>query len=150
MSIQEPYAYYTGLPSRPLLVARTGTPWQPWEADDKELRSVGEHKIQDVWEDNLAFQVHAILNQKEVNWTSTDVVQICPVNECFGDVILWIGVMPSSLSCKDGKKVARQCKKLLRGYGINDVNVEICESEAIHSAGLSSLSPPNAPTSIIK
>lgn len=52
--------YYYGLPSRPTLVARTGT--TPWEAPTspeayptaKELRPVGNHAIVDVWDGGLA------------------------------------------------------------------------------------------------
>ena len=71
--------YYWGLPSKPQLIARTGRPWYlPWGPEaypraDK-FRSLGKHKLFDIWEDNLALKVHNILNQSQVNWSSTEIV----------------------------------------------------------------------------
>ena len=145
ISDEEAKFYYSGLISLPLLVARTGsTPWEAptWENRwRKELRVVGEHEITEVWEDDLALKVHAILRAKHVVWSSTDVVRIAYVDNPFGAVILWIGVRPESLSHEVGIDVALQCKRLLLDYGINDVDVEIRESEVIPSAGLQLLEP---------
>jgi hypothetical protein len=87
----------------------------------KEISVVGEHAIAQVWEDNLALKLHAILNSKEVKWTSTDVVRIGIVGEP-APVILWIGVLPNSLSSDDGIAVARECKNLLEDFKITDVH----------------------------
>ncbi|KAH9047194.1 hypothetical protein EDB84DRAFT_524333 [Lactarius hengduanensis] len=138
----EAYTYYAGLPSRPRLIARTGTPWEEPTGPEaysrlRELRVVGEHEISDVWEDDLALKVHAVLHAKGVDWTSTDVVRIRYIDDDddpSGDVVLWIGVKPDSLSYKVGIDVALQCKGLLLDYGINDVEVEIRQSEIICSA----------------
>lgn len=43
-------------------------------------------------------------------------------------VILWVGIMPASLSGEDGVAVARECWELLEEHDITDVDVEICES----------------------
>ena len=59
--------YYAGLPSAPILVARSST--TPWEAPTgpeaynrrKELRVVGNHAIKDVWEGDLSLKVHTLL-----------------------------------------------------------------------------------------
>lgn len=134
--------YYYGLPSKPKLVARTGT--TPWEAPTgpgayyrvKELRPVGNHPLRDVWEDNLAFKLHALLDSKQVKWTSTDIVRIGYVGESSAPVILWIGVLPTSLSGADGAIVASQCRELLQEYNIDDVEVEIRESAVTFSACL--------------
>jgi hypothetical protein len=139
--------YYAGLPSSPVLIARTGS--TPWEAPTgleaypklKELRVVGEHEINDVWEDDLALKVHAILRAKGVDWSSTDVIRIGYVDEPSGGVILWIGVKPDSLSYEVGIDAALQCEELLLDYGINDVDVEIRQSEVIRSAGPQLLQP---------
>jgi hypothetical protein len=50
-------------------------------------------------------------------------------------------VKSASLSCEQGIDVALQCKKLLLDYGINDVDVEIRQSEVIRSAGPQLLQP---------
>jgi len=42
----------------------------------KELRIVGAHEICELWEDDLALKVHAILDEKGVDWSSTDVLHI--------------------------------------------------------------------------
>ena len=59
--------YYTGLPSAPILVARTSTtPWEPptgSEADyePKELRGIGNHPLKDAWDDHLAPKVFCLV-----------------------------------------------------------------------------------------
>jgi hypothetical protein len=149
VSAEEAVFYYAGLPSEPVLVARTGS--TPYEAPSgleanpklKELRILSNHDIQDidVWEDDLASKVHAILGGKGVDWTSTDVVRIGYVEESTSNVILWIGVKPGSLSYDDGIDVAPRCKGLLLDHGIDDVDVELPESELIHSGGPKLLNP---------
>jgi hypothetical protein len=139
--------YYAGLPSAPALVARTGT--APWEAPTgpeayrklKELRVVGNHALKDVWEDNLALKLHALLDSMKAKWTSTDVVRIGNTGESSAPVILWIGVMPASLSGHDGVVVAFKCRELLVEYDIFDVDVEIRESVVTLSAGPKLLAP---------
>ncbi|KIY45506.1 hypothetical protein FISHEDRAFT_76683 [Fistulina hepatica ATCC 64428] len=106
--------YYAGLPSSPVLVARTST--TPWEMPTgpeayrrvKELRPVGNHalKLQEAWEGNLPPKLFALLDSMKVKWTSTDIVRIGNAGESFAPVILWIGVMPASLSGDDGVVVA--------------------------------------------
>jgi hypothetical protein len=104
----------------------------------KQLRVVGEHKIGDVWEDELALKIHALLDEKEVDWTSTDVVRIGSVNEPeknLNNVVLWIGVVPESLSYERGIDVALRCKRVLvDDYGIEDVDVEIRTSRVVKAA----------------
>jgi len=133
--------YYAGLPSSPVLVARTGT--TSWKAPTgleayrklKDLRPVGNHALKSVWEDNLALELHTLLDSMEVKWTSMDVVRIGDVGESSAPVILWIGVMPASLSANDGALVASKCQELLVRYDIPDVDVEIRESVVIRSGG---------------
>ena len=62
--------YYTGLPSRPALAARTGTPWKaptdPEALTIKELRVVGNHVLAEVWEDNLGLKIIALLDEMSI------------------------------------------------------------------------------------
>ena len=139
VSETEAKVWYHGLPSYPKLIARTGSvPFElvpscdagfPDHPETKELRIVGEHKIQDVWEDELAGEIHALLDEKQVDWTSTDVVRIATIDnwkELRNNVVLWIGVVPESLSHQRGIDVALRCKRVLvDDYGIEDVDVEI-------------------------
>ncbi|SJL07900.1 uncharacterized protein ARMOST_11257 [Armillaria ostoyae] len=135
------FFYYAGLPSAPVLVARTGiTPWKAPTGPEayrklKELRVVGNHALEEVWEGNLAPELHVLLDSMEVKWTSTDVVRIGNAKESSAPVILWIGVMPASLSDNDGVDVASRCRELLVKFDIADVDVEIRESVVTRSAG---------------
>ncbi|KAK0493974.1 hypothetical protein EDD18DRAFT_1333378, partial [Armillaria luteobubalina] len=56
-------------------------------------------------------------------------------------VILWIGVLPQSLSREDGCTVAFRCWEVLREFDITNVEVEIRESCVIRSAGPKLLAP---------
>jgi len=133
--------YYAGLPSSPRLVARTST--TPWTAPTgmeayrtlKELRVVGSHALKEVWEDNLALKLHDCLDSMKIEWTSTDVVRIGNVGESSAPIVIWIGVMPLSLSHRDGIIVASKCRELVLEHGISDVDVEIRESVVTRSAG---------------
>ena len=71
-----------------------------------KLRIIGDHKIKEIWEDDLAFKVHAIENK--VEWTSTNIIHIGYIEEFSSNVILWIGVKPDSLSYEQGIDVALQ------------------------------------------
>ena len=110
-SKEEAKFYYAGLPSSPVLIARTGPPWKAPTGLEayhkaKELRAVGKHMLQEVWEDDLALKLHAVLDSMKVKWSSTDVVRILNTADSSSSVILWIGVMPRSLSGDDGVVVA--------------------------------------------
>jgi hypothetical protein len=96
---------------------------------------VGHHKISETWEDDLALKIHAILDRKGVDWSSTDVVRIGYADEPTGKVVLWIGVRPDSLSYEVGIDVVLQCKRVLQDYAIDDVDVEIRQSAIIQSSG---------------
>ena len=133
--------YYYGLYSKPVLVARTGNDtWiRPTGPEayfrPKELKTVGNHSLKGVWEDNLAFEIHNILEQKGVQWTSTDVARIGFVGESFAPVRIWIGVEPETLSREDGLAIAKECKEVLIANNILDVEVEIRESIVTHYTG---------------
>ena len=128
--------YYAGLPSAPVLVARTST--TPWEAPTgpeaypvpKELRPVTNHPLLKIWGDSLAFKLIALLDSDsmKVKFTSLDIIRIGIAEEDYAPVILWIGVIPASLSRSDGTNVAAKCKELLIEHNITDVDVEIRES----------------------
>ncbi|KAJ7760913.1 hypothetical protein B0H16DRAFT_1812172 [Mycena metata] len=134
--------YYRGLSSNPRLVARTGAPWYlpkgPWQIPKpKELRPVGNHAIKEVWEDDLALKIHTLLDSLDVKWTSTDVMRIAVPEDSDSSsfVVLWIGVMPESLSGDKGVVVVSKCREILLEYDLADVEVEIRESVVTRSVG---------------
>lgn len=134
LSEMEAKHYYYGLPSAPVLVARSST--TPWEAPTgpeayhkpKELRPVYNHSISEAWGGDLPRKVIATLDSMKVNWTSLDIVRIGYEGEHPGPVDLWIGVLPESLCSDDGLVAVSKCRELLEEYGIADVDVEIRES----------------------
>ncbi len=76
--------YYTGLPSAPVLVARTSTTPRKEPTGLKVYQTVKELPsvpLTEVWEGNLALKLHALLNLMKVKWTSTEVVRIGNVGE---------------------------------------------------------------------
>ncbi|KAJ7760931.1 hypothetical protein B0H16DRAFT_1661939 [Mycena metata] len=140
--------YYRGLPSNPRLVARTGAPWSlptgPWQIPKrKELRPVGNHPLKEVWEDDLALKIHTLLDSLDVRWTSIDVVRIAVPEDSgsFAFVVLWIGVMPETLSGDEGVVVVSKCREILLEYDIAEVEVEIRESVVTRSVGPALLEP---------
>ncbi|PUU74959.1 hypothetical protein B9Z19DRAFT_1132159 [Tuber borchii] len=126
--------YYHGLYSKPLLIARTGS--NAWVVPSgpeaylrpKELGAVTDAVLSEAWEGGLAFGIHEILEANAVRWTSTDVVRIGFVGECAAPVVVWIGVIPDTLSHEDGQIAAKACKELLAVRNIHDIEVEIREA----------------------
>ena len=141
LSVMEAMRYYNGLHSQAILVARSSTDiWKPPSGPEaylrcKELKTVGDHPLKSVWEDDLALQIHDILKSEGIQWTSTDVARIGFVGESIAPVVIWIGVKPNTLSGKDGLVVATKCKELLTARNILDVEVEIRESVVTRYVG---------------
>ena len=133
--------YYFGTPSRPLLVARSST--DVWEEPrgleayhlPRESSPIGLHPLREIWEATVGPALVHYLDSKGVKWTSLDPVRMGYTHESSHPVIIWIGVVAGSLSAEDGVQVATRCKSILSAHDINDVHVEIRESEVIRSAG---------------
>ncbi|KAI6097141.1 hypothetical protein EV401DRAFT_2247385 [Pisolithus croceorrhizus] len=133
--------YYAGLPSNPVLVYRTSTtPWKRPTGPEayrelKEVKPVFSHKIVTVWAD-LGPKVCTCLDSLRVTWTSVDVVRFAVVEKAPGPPVLWIGVVPQSLSGEGAHVAAARCMRLLNSYRITDVEVEFRESVFTRFAGL--------------
>ena len=132
--------YYYGLPSKPVLVARTGsTPWEvptgPWAfPPKKQLGIVGNHEISEIWH-ALGPRVRDILDNGPVQWTGIDVVRIGNVEGDPGPVVVWIGIKPDSQVSYDVHHgAAARCKELLMVHDIKDVEVEMRRSQVVRSA----------------
>ena len=133
--------YYSGLPSGPKLVSRTGPiPWKPPTGPEayrvlRELRQIFNHKIM------CPDKVIAYLDSLKIKWTSIDGVRFAKFEEAPGPVVLWIGVTPEALSGEDAHTAAFGCLGILKGFDITDVDVEFRESVYTRSVGPRLLEP---------
>ncbi|KAF8327470.1 uncharacterized protein EI90DRAFT_3224556 [Cantharellus anzutake] len=125
--------YYAGLLSSPILVYRTSTtPWKRPTGPEayrelKELKPVFNHGIVNVW-GVLGPKVCDCLDSQQVTWTSVDVVRFAKVGETPGPVVLWIGVMPQSLSGEGAHIAAVGCLQLLESSQLTDVGPKLLKS----------------------
>ncbi|KIM33494.1 hypothetical protein M408DRAFT_155554, partial [Serendipita vermifera MAFF 305830] len=140
VSKPESIFYYSGLPSGPVLVYRTGT--KPWKRPTgpeayrelKDVLPVFGHEILTVWDD-LGPKICECLDSVQITWTSVDVVRFAVVGEVPGPPVLWIGVMPNKVSAEDAHTAAVGCLKLLDSYNLTDIEVEFRESVFVRYAG---------------
>ena len=84
--------------------------------------------MHETWQDSLSPKIIALLDSMKVKWTSLDVARIGYADDYSPPVVLWIGVMPGSLSGYHGRDATLKCREILRENGITDVEVEIRES----------------------
>ena len=131
--------FYYGIPSKPRLVARS--------SPDVGLQSTGPevyllpkesspirlHPLREIWEATVGSNMVGYLNSKEVKWTSLDPIRMGYASEPSPPAIIWIGVVPGSLTAEKGIEVAIHCRSILSAHEI-DVHVEIRESMDIRSA----------------
>ncbi|KAF9503820.1 hypothetical protein BS47DRAFT_1490340 [Hydnum rufescens UP504] len=148
--------YYSGLPSKPKLLYRTGKeqwspPRGPWAHGRlKELCEVFVHPITKVWSDDLAWKVVNVMDAHIIRFTTIDVVRFkevgvseVPEDEetaeakkpVTGPVTIWIGVFPESTSATAAHDVAQDILVLLRDYEITDVDIDYRESYYTREAG---------------
>ena len=139
-SVEAAYYYY-GLPSRPRLVARSSVcVWDEPKPESypvpKESSPIGFHPLLDCWEVTIGPAMIVFLDSKGVKWTSLDPLRMGYAGQSSPPVIIWMGVEPGSLSATDGINIAIGCREILSAHGINDVHIEIRESEVIRSANM--------------
>ncbi|KAF4493816.1 hypothetical protein FAGAP_10045 [Fusarium agapanthi] len=138
---EEAEGYYAGLSSCPRLVARSNTnePWSPvydpWTVL-KTLDPIGQHAIVSLWDQASRELRSAIINAlKDIKWTAIDILRlgycrrphtISEPDEMFPKLL--ISVQPDSVDGVLGLKVTLDCRKILQGYGIYDMEVEMMEA----------------------
>ncbi|KAF9505747.1 hypothetical protein BS47DRAFT_1432932 [Hydnum rufescens UP504] len=139
--------YYSGLPSKPKLLYRTGKeqwspPRGPWAHGRlKELCEVFAHPITKVWSDDLAWKIRFttidVVRFKEVgvNEVPEDEETAEAKKPVTGPVTIWIGVFPESTSATAAHDAAQDILVLLRDYEITDVDIDYRESYYTREAG---------------
>ncbi|KAL7787604.1 hypothetical protein V8C43DRAFT_323961 [Trichoderma afarasin] len=140
-SEEEARLYYYGLPSRPRLIARSGTrmwvnPQMPGFTTflgtqnmyPRVLQPVGRHpQLHQQWNDGSSSLRAEILKAVDgINWTALDILRVGLNGEY--TLTLMIAVLPDSLSWSDGHPIALQCKGIFESHGIQGVECEIRES----------------------
>ncbi|KAJ6260578.1 hypothetical protein Dda_4804 [Drechslerella dactyloides] len=138
----EARCYYYGIPSQPRLVYRTDTIplTRPGGVDvvQRESFPVYNHNINKVW-DEVGPKIIQILDSHEVRWTSIDVAKFKITrlgSKRISPVILWIGVVPATLSADKAREASTTCLHLLETFGITDIELEYRESLYVRAAGL--------------
>ena len=138
-SAVEAKCYYYGLPSNPRLIARSSfDSWVKPRGPEaylipKELAPLGfGHPLGRVWESTVGPEIIRYLHSVDVKFSSLDVLRIGYAGDTSPPPIVWIGVLPGTLTAEIGVDVAVQCKNILSANGIDDVHIELRESEVFH------------------
>lgn len=140
-SRREQITYYCGLPSQPILVARTGTKKWTKTPEDlwgyyKFLAPLGRHPIIELWKEGRELATLIIDAIKRLHWVSVDILRVgesIPFEPVLPlenhPVVLFVTVKPGSATWEIAHPVALDCKAILCSFDLNDVDVEIKESE---------------------
>jgi hypothetical protein len=136
--VESQYFYY-GIPSQPPLVARSSlNVWLKPTGPEayllpKESSPIGLHPLREIWGATVGPTMVGYLDSKGVKWTSLDPVRMGYAGESSPPIIVWMGVVPGSISGEEGIKVTTHCKSILSAHDI-DVHIEIRELMVIRSA----------------
>jgi hypothetical protein len=101
-----------------------------------------------------SIKVCNLLDVQKVLWTSIDVVRFRMGKDLadLGPVVLWIGVLPDTLTGEDGYHSANGLLELLQRHSIIDIDIEYRESVYRRSAGpplLKSVSSVNSTVDVV-
>ncbi|KAF8992678.1 hypothetical protein BDQ17DRAFT_1546371 [Cyathus striatus] len=132
--------YYYGLPSKPISLFRIGAPFQRPTGPEayrvpKINRPVFDDKFAAVWED-MGTRIYKYLDSVSIKWTTIDVAHFAEpmkydpflTEETVGPIVLWIGVIPTSLPRELAEEAAYACKNILLSFDFGDVEVAFRES----------------------
>ncbi|PIL33932.1 hypothetical protein GSI_03639 [Ganoderma sinense ZZ0214-1] len=140
-SPQEACCFYYALPSQPRLIARSSTyVWveptgmEAYNTPKESSPFNASHPLRAIWESTVGPTMVAYLDAKGVKWTSLDPLRMGKIGDTSPPHIVWLGVVPGSLSPEEGVEVATHCRNILSSHGIDDVHVEIRESEVLRSS----------------
>ncbi|KAG7444551.1 uncharacterized protein BT62DRAFT_900096, partial [Guyanagaster necrorhizus] len=131
-SVKTQYFYYS-TPSQPAFTASSNVWFKRTHPEAylllKESSPVGLHPLREIWETKVRPAMIDYLDSKGVKMTGLDSVRMGYPGESSPPIIIWIGVVPGSLSAEDGFEVVDNCKSILYDHNIEDVHVEIYESQ---------------------
>ncbi|KAM5543270.1 hypothetical protein V8D89_003144 [Ganoderma adspersum] len=141
-TLEEAKFFYYGLPSQPRLVARSSTfiyveqtGLEAYHNPKETSPFNSSHPLSAIWEATVGPAMVDYLDTKRVKWTSLDPVHMGYIGESSPLPIVWLGVIPGCLSATEGVEVATHCRGILSAHNVDDVHVEIRESEVVLSAG---------------
>ncbi|CVL12934.1 hypothetical protein FPRO06_13152 [Fusarium proliferatum] len=142
-SEEERRGYFHGLPSSPLLVARSSA--AAWSRlnysgfpEEKKMAVATGHAIQQPWnEPNSPLQGSIMKALENLNWTAIDILRIRSnkhlTREKVGQVMMLITVPENSTTFNQGYEAVCTCKSILENMGLGDVEVEMKEGKLFRS-----------------
>lgn len=145
-SKEENEDYYYGLPSQPVLVARSsGSEWTPkchrgrWGfLIQKYLSNVGEHKIIDMWNAVGALRNSILTAIRPLQWHAIDILRIgyepsdtYPNLHLQRTVTVFVTVEPGTATWEQAHPITMRCEEILRRAGIFDVDCDIKEGQLL-------------------
>ncbi|KAI9651430.1 MAG: hypothetical protein M1829_003010 [Trizodia sp. TS-e1964] len=154
VSEAEAQSFYSGLPSKPRLLYRTGKDaWSPAKGPEaysskKELCAVFDHPIVNLWNNSLAWEAVNILDNYTVRFSSIDVVRFRDVTVEFGKdpndakkktplspITIWIGVIPELTSATAAHDAAEVILALLsKKFHISNIDIHFRNSVYFRAA----------------
>ena len=138
-SEEEKHGYFRGLPSRPILIARTSTdPWVMYENFHcvyKTLSVVRKHAVIDMWDSGPLYR-DIIECLENVEMIGVDILRLGYEHlskldedqESDKPVTMLISVKKDSIDPSNGLAIVLRCQGILRTYGLEDVEVEMKEA----------------------
>jgi hypothetical protein len=145
------FSDFYGLPTNPVSVYKTGNDWPVRRGPEaqrvpREARPVCNHPIQNVWP-KLGEQVYTFLDSLNVKWSTIDPVRFAEEGGESGQLYLWVGVVPKSLSFEGAKAAADGCKKILTFAHFPDIEIALGSLSSLGplAHGFSTTSPPSTP-----
>ncbi|KAI1065802.1 hypothetical protein LB507_000244 [Fusarium sp. FIESC RH6] len=133
-SEDEKHYYYNGLPSRPVLVARTTTDqwvmYEDFHGVYKSLDVVREHAIKELWNDESGPLRKQVIECLEgIEWVAIDILRLGLEQD--KPVTMFISVKKDSTDFNTGLDTVRRCQQILRTHQLGDVEVEMKEATLI-------------------
>jgi len=143
----EASSYYLGISDdHPHLLFRTGREEYPFVQPrgsqayrlSKLVQGVYGTPLNTVW-GTVGPLVRDLIKSQKICYTSIDVASFVThetdKEDSFGPVVIWMGVYPGSTSADTAHDLSQDILDLLKGYGIEDVEIEWRESVFWHAVG---------------
>ncbi|KAI3529412.1 hypothetical protein CSPX01_15535 [Colletotrichum filicis] len=156
-SDNEKQLYYYGLPSRPILVARSDSITNPWNSIERNgwvrrkcLAAVGtNHLIVRLWNDHdgpgsLTNDIVTALTRYNLDWNAIDILRVGYLedNEADFPVTMFVSARKNCTTWRTAFEAATECRRVLGEHGVFDVHCEIKEASTQQM-----VSPSATPTS---